>query len=157
MSGKCGNTVFQGARYGQICYELVIPGNPRTPKQQCRRNNFKLVTKYWRKLSERQRELWELAARPHKTRRRLGQRYPIPRFNYFMRVNLLRANRNLSLLPIPPGPRPSTALPLGKLLGGECFAGEPVGPMLYLQTHQLLAGSVPASGQFLAHGPPRVA
>ena len=57
-SGKCGHTVWQRNRYGQISYPDFVPFNPRTPAQQAVRATFAAVSKRWPTLTEEQRLAW---------------------------------------------------------------------------------------------------
>jgi hypothetical protein len=61
-SGKCGDIVWQNARYGQICYPAFIPANPRTPAQVAVRGNFGAVSARWRTITEEQRLIWNAVA-----------------------------------------------------------------------------------------------
>ena len=103
MTGKRGNKVFQRARYGQICYDAFVPANPKTARQRLVRKNFAIVSASWALLlSEEQRLAWRLRAKSQKTRRRLGQSWPLPGFNYYMRENVTLANRGQPQLALPP-------------------------------------------------------
>jgi hypothetical protein len=102
-SGKCGDKVYQRARYGQICYDFFIPANPRTPRQRFVRKMFALVSCSWAAvLSEEDRLAWCQRARSKKSRRRLGQSWPLEGFYYYMRENVFRANRGQPQLVRPP-------------------------------------------------------
>ena len=113
-SGKCGNKVYQRARYGQICYAYFIPKNPRTPAQLFVRHNFAIVSACWRLLAEEQRQEWCRQAKSQRTRRRFGKDWAMPGYNYYMRVNVVLANRGQPLLVLPPPepwePRPDLSL-----------------------------------------------
>jgi hypothetical protein len=113
-SGKCGDKVFQRARYGQICYDYFIPKNPRTPGQTFVRGNFGIVSACWCLLVEEQRLAWCRRAKSKRTRSRFGKDWPLPGFNYYMRVNVVLANRGQPLLVLPPPepwqPRPDLPL-----------------------------------------------
>ena len=113
-SGKCGNKVYQRARYGQISYDYFIPKNPRTPAQLFVRNSFGIVAAGWRLLAEDQRLAWCRRGQSKKTRRRLGKSWPLPGYNYYMAVNVVLANRGQPLLVEPPAepwqPRPDLPL-----------------------------------------------
>ena len=121
-SGKCGNTIFQMARYGQISYKYFIPKNPRTAAQLFVRHSFGTVAASWRLLDESQRLAWCRRGKSKKTRRRLGKRWPLPGYNYYMRVNVVLANRGQPLLVLPPAepwqPRPDLPL-LSRTLSPE--------------------------------------
>jgi hypothetical protein len=101
-SGRSGNTVYQRARYGQISYPYHKPANPNTRAQRAIRDTFGAVVRRWRTLTEEQRQLWCAAARARKTRRRLGQRWPMNGYVYFVQVNVARVHRGLPQLDLPP-------------------------------------------------------
>ena len=109
-SGKCGNTVWQRNRYCQYSYPAFTPRNPRTLPQLFVRHRFGTVAASWRLLDESQRLEWCRRGKSKKTRRRLGKRWPLPGYNYYMRVNVVLANRGQPLLVLPPAepwqPRP---------------------------------------------------
>ena len=113
-SGKCGNKVYQRARYGQISYKYFVPSNPRTPAQRFVRKQFGIVAASWRLLAEDQRLAWCLRGKSKKTRRRLGKSWPLPGYNFYMSVNVVLANRGQPLLALPPAepwqPRPDLPL-----------------------------------------------
>ena len=113
-SGKCGNRVYQMARYGQISYNYFVPRDPKTVLQCFVRHSFGIVAASWRLLSEEQRLAWCRCAKSKQTRRRLGKRYPMRGYYYYMRVNVVLANRGQPLLVLPPAepwqPRPDLPL-----------------------------------------------
>ena len=105
MTGKRGDTVYQRNRYGQISYKAFTPFNPRSSAQRFVRANFTAVSRRWRKLTEEQRLVWCAAAKAQLTRSRLGKRFPMRGFYYFVRVNVALANRGLPQLDLPPADR----------------------------------------------------
>jgi hypothetical protein len=103
-SGTCGDTTFQASRWGsQISYPYRshIPYDPKSPRQTAVRGIFGLIAARWRTLSEAQRRLWRQAGPTHKTRMRLGNG-PMPGYNYFVQVNVMRVNRGLPQIDVPP-------------------------------------------------------
>ena len=84
--------------------------------------------------AEEQRQVWLREARDQKTRRRLGQRFRMGGFNYFVKVNVALANRGLPQIDLPPleSLEAQLALPLltQKLLRplGEVLIGCAPGP-----------------------------
>ncbi len=102
--GKCGDTVYQRNRFGQISYPYLshIPANPNTVAQKLVRGHFGAVARRWRTLTEDQRQVWLREARHKKTRRRLGQQFRLGGFNYFVKVNVALANRGLPQMDLPP-------------------------------------------------------
>jgi hypothetical protein len=101
-SGKCGNTVWQRNRYGQICYPYHVPANPRTPAQRRVRNGFGAVAPRWSTLTEEQRLAWRTAAKTQRTHERLGRSWPMNGYNYFVRVNTKLANQGMAQVDLPP-------------------------------------------------------
>jgi len=112
-AGKCGNTVWQRNRYGQISYPYFIPANPRTPAQLQIRASFGSVSARWRTLTEAQRISWCIAGKTKKTRRRLGRCWPLPGFNYFVKINVALAHRGQAQTDLPPvdSPQAGTDVP----------------------------------------------
>ena len=117
MCGKRGDTIFQRNRYGQISYpyQSHIPSNPRSSAQRFVRGNFASVSKRWRTITEAQRLQWCSAAKTQLSRCRLGQRFPLRGFYYFVRVNVALANRGLPQVDLPPAER-AESKPAGPLL-----------------------------------------
>ena len=113
-SGKCGNTVWQRNRYCQYSYPAFTPRNPRSSGQCFVRKNFAIVSVSWRLRSEEQRQAWCHRAKSKQTRKRLGKRYPMRGYNYYMAVNVVLANRGQPLLDLPPAEpwQPPLGLPL---------------------------------------------
>ena len=103
--GKCGDIVFQRNRWGvQISYPYKdhIPVNRRSSAQRFVRANFGSVSARWRTITEEQRLQWCNAAKTQLSRCRLGQRFPLRGFYYFVRVNVALANRGLAQVDLPP-------------------------------------------------------
>jgi hypothetical protein len=136
QSGKCGGLVWQRNRYGQICYPLFVPCNPRTAAQRAVRGTFGAVSARWRSLTQSQRDLWDAAGRTKKSRYRLG-RGPLTGFNYFVKVNVALVNRGLPQLDLPPGYLQPTCLPPVAVLADSPFNQPPIAATLYLQAKQL--------------------
>jgi hypothetical protein len=102
-SGKRGNKVYQRARYGMICYDSFVPANPKTSRQRFVRKMFTIVSVSWSAvLNEEDRVAWCQRARSKKSRRRLGQSWPLKGFYYYMRENVILANRGQPQLARPP-------------------------------------------------------
>jgi hypothetical protein len=124
-SGKCGNLVWQRARYGQICYPYFIPANPRTPAQRAVRGQFGAVSARWRTLTEEQRLSWCVAGKTKKTRRRLGRCWPLPGFNYFVKVNVALVHRGQAQVDQPPWDTPQPGADASILWPGLCPQAQP--------------------------------
>ncbi len=75
---------------------------------------FGLTAVGWRFLTEEERVAWCRRGKSQKTRRRLGQAWPLPGFNYYMRENVFLVNRGQPQLAQPPvesrEPRPDLPL-----------------------------------------------
>jgi hypothetical protein len=136
QSGKCGGLVWQRNRYGQICYRLFVPCNPRTPAQRAVRGTFGAVSARWRTLTQPQRKAWNAAGRTKKSRYRLG-RGPLTGFNYFVKVNVALANHGQPQLDLPPG----CLQPARPTLPALFDTHLPLAATLYLQANQLLQDS----------------
>jgi hypothetical protein len=140
MSGKCGDTVYQRNRYGQIAYPAFVPFNPRTDAQCAVRNTFGAVSAPWRTLTQEQRNVWVAVASTKKSRPRLGCG-PLTGFNYFVKVNVALAHCGQAQADLPPG-YPRFARPtVSGVSDTSQFAQPPVGPTLYLQAKSFLEDS----------------
>ena len=65
----------------------------RTRAQLQIRASFGSVSARWRTLTEEQRVRWCIAGKKKTTRRRLGRCWPLPGFNYFVKINVALAFR----------------------------------------------------------------
>ncbi len=110
--GTRGGIVWQRNRYGQIHYPWHKPKDPKSPGQRFVRMNFGEVSVHWRRLTQPQRWQWDATAREQKSRKRLGKRYPLRGYYYFMRINVALANRGQPLLELPPEEARPAALSL---------------------------------------------
>src|ERR1035438_4962810 len=86
-SGKSGSTVWQRARYGQICYPAFVPFNPRTPEQMAVRRAFRDVSAHWRTLTQEQRDVWIAVAWTQWSKPRLFQRGRLTGCQLFIQTN----------------------------------------------------------------------
>jgi hypothetical protein len=110
MCGSRGQVTYQGSRHGQISYVKHSPRDPKTPAQRFVRMNFGEVSVRWQKITEPQRQAWCIAAKKQLSRRRLGKRYPLFGYYYYMRINVALANRGQPLMDLPPNGAPPAAL-----------------------------------------------
>jgi hypothetical protein len=112
-AGKSGNVVWQRNRHCQISYPYCIQANSRTIDKLHIRASFGSVSTRWRTLTEEQRVSWCGAGKKRKTRRRLGLCWPLPGFNYFVKINVALAYRGQAQtdLPTEDSPRPGTSVP----------------------------------------------
>jgi hypothetical protein len=153
-SGKCGNMVWQRARYGQISYAAFVPYNPRTPAQVAVRANFGAVSARWRTLAEEQRRIWCVVARKVKSRPRLLQCGRLTGFLLFVKVNVALANRGIPQVDLPLEYPLSPKLTVASLFNASRLSQLPVGPMLFLQAMQMLDGQEAEPAEFTVGVPP---
>jgi hypothetical protein len=99
-SGKSGDTVWQRARYGQICYPAFIPFNPRTPAQVAVRGNFRAVSARWRTLTQEQRDVWIAVAWTKWSKPRLGTGR-LTGCQFFVKTNVPLANHGKPQVDLP--------------------------------------------------------
>jgi hypothetical protein len=153
-SGKCGNTVWQRARYGQICYAAFVPFNPRTPVQVAVREHFRAVSARWRELTQEQRDVWITVARTKWSKPHLFQKGRLTGFNFFVKVNVARSNRGIAQLDLPLEHPRSSKLAVSSPCCTSRFDQPPVGPILFLQANQLIGAPDAAPREFAASPPP---
>jgi len=89
---------------------LHKPKDPKSAAQTYVRSNFREVSRRWSQITENQRLSWRVAAKEQWSRRRLGKRYPLKGYYYYMRINVALANRGQPLLDLPPGYPPPAGL-----------------------------------------------
>ena len=135
--GKCGDRVWQRARYGLICYPAFIPVNPRTPAQCGVRGNFGGVSARWRTIPQDYRDIWGAVAKTKKSRPHLGCG-PITGFNLFVKVNVALVNRGLAQVDLPLEFLRALESTAASRLDAGSFAQPPIGPVLFLRARQLL-------------------
>ncbi len=88
---------------GTAFLRLLYSAESTQPMPSCFvRHSFGTVAASWSLLSEEQRQAWCHRGKSKQTRRRLGKRWPLPGYNYYMRVNVVLANRGQPLLVLPP-------------------------------------------------------
>ena len=109
QSGRVGNVVYRMTKTGLVASQLVVPRNPRLPKQQLGRAKFGIVSGYWRALSPEDQEAWCLGGADPYTMSRLGRTAPLSGFHYYARINNARPAIGLSRFNRPP-PIPSFGL-----------------------------------------------
>ena len=141
-SGKRGNTVWQRNRYGQYSYPAFIPYNPRTPAQVAVRE------------TEDQRIIWCAVARTKKSKPRLCQCGPLTGFLLFVKVNVAFANRGIAQVDLPPGYASCSRPAVPNVFDTTTFGQPPVGPVLFLQVNQFMAGWQHQPQEFMAGQPP---
>ena len=100
-SGRCGDLVWQHNRYGQICYPVFIPFNPRTPAQVAVRGTFRAVSARWRTLTQEQRDAWVAVAWTKWSKPRLGTGR-LTGCQFFVKTNVPLANQGKPQVDLPP-------------------------------------------------------
>jgi hypothetical protein len=139
-SGKRGDRVWQSNRYGQYSYPAFVPFNPRTPAQVAVRGVFGGVSARWRKLTEEQRVIWCAAAKHKKSRVRLRQCGPLTGFLYFVKINVVLANRGVAQVDLPPEHSEAAERAVLSLNYSGRFDQLAVGPTLFLRANGLVGG-----------------
>lgn len=87
-SGRWGNQVAFRSRYGQVLRSYVIPRNGRTPAQQHMRGVFGRTSQTWSpRLSQEQRDRWNVAGPQVMSHPRCGQRGPLTGEQFFTGIN----------------------------------------------------------------------
>jgi len=138
-SGKCGNLVYQRARYGQICYPAFVPLNPRTPAQVAGRRTFAAVSARWRTLTQAQRDVWNAVGRTKWSRSRLGKGR-LPGYNVFVQINVPLANQGRPQVDLPPEYTRLVEQAAWRLFYISQSNQPPVGPTLFLRAARLRTG-----------------
>ena len=87
QSGKRGQYVSLGGRYGQVSRIVAVATNPETPSQMTIRRILTKVSARWRALEESQRAAWITAAQQTKTHTRLNQNGPLTGAQLFNKIN----------------------------------------------------------------------
>ena len=137
-SGKCGRTVWQRARYGQICYAAFVPYNPRSPAQVGVRCHFRAVSKRWKTLTQEQRDVWIAVARTKWSKPRLGKGR-LTGCQLFVKINVPLANQGKQQVDLPPEHPRLSKVAASSLSCPSRFDQSPVGPILFLQANQFIA------------------
>ena len=115
-SGKCGNIVAYPGRYGQCQRQLVIPANSQTAARDHMRGAFGNLARAWgRRLTEAQREAWNVAGPKVQSAKRLGQSGPLTGQQHFQGINSARARIGREMLWEPPAPVVFGLNPVGQL------------------------------------------
>ena len=87
QSGKRGQYVSMGGRYGQVSRIVAKTSNPETPSQLTIRRILRKVSARWRELTEGERTAWIIAAQQAKTHTRLNQNGPLTGAQLFNKIN----------------------------------------------------------------------
>ena len=90
------------------------------------RGQFGAVSARWRTLTEEQRVSWCVAGKTKKTRRRLGRCWPLPGFNYFVKVNVALVYRGQAQVDLPPWDTPQPGPDVSLLWPGLPVQSQPL-------------------------------
>jgi hypothetical protein len=149
QSGKFLNSVSVRTRYGQARRPLVIPKDPKTPRQLRSRSTLGHVAPRWRRLTDDQRTAWTAGGRKIHSRPRLGQSGPLTGCQFFTMLNCNLASIGLERIVLPTERPTFSANPVDKLVitntGGDidlklAVRGTPVPYSIVLGTAPCSAG-----------------
>jgi hypothetical protein len=101
-SGRKGSVVYLNTRYGKVVRQYVRPRDPRTPEQQHKRSNLVAVCSRWRTLTPEQRAAWGFAAANKDFVTETGRRVRLNGYNFFVSLNMRRADLDLPQFDLPP-------------------------------------------------------
>jgi len=105
QSGKRGLVVAFQSRFGLCLREWVVPRNTITPARQQRRTAFGNNSQMWGgKLTQAQRDRWNLAGPQVMSHPRLAQRGPLTGQQFWQAVGCIRATVGLPVSLEPPAP-----------------------------------------------------
>ena len=92
---------------------MVLAGQSEKPCPTPHPSHLRLGLHPLGTLTEEQRVSWCVAGKKKKTRRRLGLSWPLPGFNYFVKINVALAYRGQAQTDLPPkdSPPPGTPAP----------------------------------------------
>ena len=134
-SGRKGSVIYADTRFGKVVREYVPPGNPRTHQQQSHRHNVRAVSGRWGTRSAEQRAAWRVAAANKYFVNEAGQRVRLNCYNFFVSLNVRRADLGLPQFDLPPSEpvfSPNPVMELVATYTGSKFTlnHNPNGPML---------------------------
>jgi hypothetical protein len=115
-SGKCGNIVAYPSKYGNCQRALVVPANPISPGRLHMRGAFGRFARAWStRLTQSQRDAWNVAGPKVQSVTRLGQSGPLTGQQHFQGINSARACIGREMLLAPPAPVAFGPNPVGQL------------------------------------------
>jgi hypothetical protein len=122
-SGRDGSIVYLNTRYGKVVREYVCPHDPRTLEQQGKRSNLVAVCNRWRTRTPEQRAAWRMAAADKCFVTETGRQVRLNCYNFFVSLNLRRADLGLPQFELPPAEPVFRPNPVAELVatntGGE--------------------------------------
>ena len=100
--GRKDSVVYFKGRYGYVARQHVSPRNPRTPSQQDHRENVRAVSLRWRTLTPEQQAAWRVTAANRDFVSEAGRPVRLNGCNFFVRLNVRRADLDLPQFDLPP-------------------------------------------------------
>ena len=101
-SGRKGSVVYVNSRHGKLARQYVGPRDPRTLDQQRKRSNLVAVCNRWRTLTPEQRAAWRIASANNYFVTEAGRRVHLNGYNFFVSLNMRRADLDLPQFDLPP-------------------------------------------------------
>src|ERR1035438_8486405 len=114
-SGRKGSVDYLNTRYGKAARQYVPPRNPQTTEQQGHRHNVRAVSGRWRTLAPEQHAAWRMAAANNDFVAETGRRVRPTGYNFFVSLNIRRADLDLPQFDIPPAKPVFTRNPVVEL------------------------------------------
>src|ERR1035441_5346181 len=115
-AGRKGSVVYLNTRYGKVVREYVCPHDPRTLEQQGKRSNLVAVCNRWRTRTPEQRTAWCMAAANYYFVTETGRRVRLNCYNFFVSLNLRRADLGLPQFDLPPAKPVFSPNPVAELV-----------------------------------------
>jgi hypothetical protein len=101
-SGRKGSVVYVNSRHGKVSRQYVRPRDPCTLEQQRKRSNLVAVCNRWRTLTPDQRDAWRIASANNTFVTETGRRVRLNCYNFFVSLNMRRADLGLPQFDLPP-------------------------------------------------------
>ena len=115
-SGRKGSVVYLNTRYGKVVRQYVQPRDPCTPEQQRKRSNLVALCNRWRTLTSEQRAAWGFAAANNTFVTETGRRVRPNGYNFFVSLNMRRADLDLFQFDLPPAEPVFSRNPVAELV-----------------------------------------
>ena len=115
-SGRQGSVVYVNSRHGKVARQYVRPRDPRTPEQQRKRGNLVAVCNRWRTLTPEQRVAWCVTAANKYFVSETGRRVRLNGYNFFVSLNMRRADFSLPQFDFPPAEPVFSPNPVAELM-----------------------------------------
>ena len=115
-SGRKGSVVYVNSRHGKLARQYVRPRDPRTLDQQRKRSNLVAVCNRWRTLTPEQRAAWRIASANNTFVTETGRRVRLNCYNFFVSLNMRRADLGLPQFDLPPAEPVFSPNPVAELL-----------------------------------------